>query len=80
LAKTISEVGGKLFSTLFCTKNKPGQTTRKQEINKMKTVSSLTPNKWRVSSEMNIERDARRSKHGVKSEQHAVTAEYKLGA
>jgi hypothetical protein len=42
LAKTISEVGGQLFSTLFLEKNKLGQPTRTRK--KKKKLLSPKPN------------------------------------
>ena len=55
LAKTINEVRGQLFSTLF--REKKNWANQQELEKKKKTIESHT--KWRVSYEMNIERFAR---------------------
>ena len=66
LPKTISEVGVHFFLRLFREKENVGKIFQSHA-------------KWRVSSEMNIERSERRLKRRVKFDTCAVSAEYKLG-
>jgi hypothetical protein len=63
--KTISEVGANFFQLCFVEKT---NRAKQQESKKNNKNSFESHTKWRVSSEMNIERDARRRKRGVISE------------